>query len=99
MVCTGGMPVHLTPAQLTALTVLAAASVVWLLVLTRVLRRMRARAAAHAALRAVPGIPALPALPVLRARERTGPHRETVELTVAEEDAFAGLVRRLGDGR
>jgi len=94
------MPVHLTPAQLTALTVLAVASVVWLLVLTRILRRMRARAAAHAALYAVPVLPARPdALPVPRNRERTGPHRENVELTVAEEDAFAGLVRRLGDGR
>ncbi|MYR61557.1 hypothetical protein GTY54_36875 [Streptomyces sp. SID625] len=45
-----------------------------------------------------------PQPPVLRALPSqpgsgSGPHREYVELTPAERDAFAGLVRRLGDGR
>jgi hypothetical protein len=86
------MPVHLTPTQLTALTVLAVASVAWLLVLTRVLRRIRSRAETH---RVLPAPPVLPALPC---QQQTGPHLENVELTPAEKDAFAGLVRQLGGG-
>jgi len=32
-------------------------------------------------------------------QRRAPPHRESVELTPAERDAFAGLVRQLSDGR
>ncbi|MGW4272330.1 hypothetical protein ACWEGQ_08180 [Streptomyces seoulensis] len=40
----------------------------------------------------VPGLPALPP------QRTSGPHREYVELSAAERDAFAGLMRRLSDG-
>ncbi|MFF5407005.1 hypothetical protein ACFY8K_31050 [Streptomyces misionensis] len=45
--------------------------------------------------RPVPGLPGLPALPPQRT---SGPHREYVEPSAAERAAFAGLMRRLGDG-
>jgi hypothetical protein len=71
-----------------AVLVLAAA---WLFGRTRIPRRTRGEATARRS-----GTPSpLPALPNQRA---TGPHREAVDLTPAEQAAFAGLVRRLGDG-
>ncbi|MFI5795288.1 hypothetical protein [Streptomyces sp. NPDC051677] len=87
------MPVHFTPTQLTALTVLAVASVAWLLVLTRILRRIRSGADNR------PALPARPDLSALPHQRQTGPHLESVELTPAERDAFAGLVRQLDGGR
>ncbi|MGW0869979.1 hypothetical protein ACWD3Z_05740 [Streptomyces sp. NPDC002740] len=87
------MPVHLTFPQLAALTVLAVASIAWLIFVSRILRRSRSGSGAHAAL------PAPPVLPALPCQRRSGPGREAVELTPAERDAFAGLVRQLGGGR
>ncbi|MFF3845692.1 hypothetical protein [Streptomyces sp. NPDC002328] len=40
---------------------------------------------------------ALPALPALPRQRQACPHLETVELTPAEQAAFAGLVRQLTD--
>lgn len=83
------MPEHAPTLQLIGATVLAVAAVVWTGVLLRVLRR--------ATLQGVVRRPAslLPALP---RQNRVGPPREAVELTPAERDAFAGLVRRLAGG-
>ncbi|MGW1954030.1 hypothetical protein ACWCPI_14935 [Streptomyces sp. NPDC001920] len=84
------MPEHVSFLQLLGPVVLALAAVLWVIGLVRVLRATR------------PGVsprhvnPALPALPHQR---QTPPEREAVELTAAERDAFAGLVRQLGDGR
>ncbi|WP_230195461.1 hypothetical protein [Streptomyces coriariae] len=87
------MPVHLTFPQLAVLTVLAVASIAWLIFVTRILRRSRSGSEARTVL---PTPPVLPALPRQR---QSGPGREAVELTPAERDAFAGLVRQLGGGR
>ncbi|MFF7448441.1 MULTISPECIES: hypothetical protein [unclassified Streptomyces] len=83
------MPEHVSIYQLTGMAVLALATVVWAVGLTRVLRRSR-----EATLwRTSTGLPALPY------QRQTGPDLEAVQLTPAERDAFAGLVRQLSDGR
>ncbi|MEU9668400.1 hypothetical protein AB0E25_22880 [Streptomyces bobili] len=46
-----------------------------------------------------PGQALPPRLPALPPQSNTGPHPETVELTPAEQAAFAGLVRRLSGDR
>ena len=83
------MPEYLATSRTAGLAVLAVASAAWLVVAVRKRRRNRAR-------RLGPAVcSALPALPQQR---RSGPDREAVELTPAERDAFAGLVRRLNGG-
>ncbi|MEV7884398.1 hypothetical protein ACWD3I_04810 [Streptomyces sp. NPDC002817] len=83
------MPEHVSIYQLTGMAVLALATVVWAIGLTRVLRRSR-----EAVLWRTSAV--LPALPYQR---QAGPELESVQLTPAEHDAFAGLVRQLSDGR
>ncbi|MFI6008387.1 hypothetical protein ACIBAG_06105 [Streptomyces sp. NPDC051243] len=85
------MPEHVTFLQLLGPVVLALAAVLWVTALIRLLRGIRPQ---RSPLR--PGGPALSALPQQR---QTAPELEAVELTPAERDAFAGLVRQLGDGR
>lgn len=85
------MPQHVSILQLMGIAFLALASVAWLVGLIRILRRARAEAATvwhtgSAALYTVPD------------QRQTGPHREAVELTPAERDAFAVLLRQLHDG-
>ncbi|MEU3979477.1 hypothetical protein AB0F77_05100 [Streptomyces sp. NPDC026672] len=84
------MPQNVSILQLTGAAVLAAATVVWVAGLTRILRHTR-RAAAELGhgrprpmLRAVPG------------QSGAAPARESVALSPAEQDAFAVLVRQLG---
>ncbi|MFH0521588.1 hypothetical protein ACHBTE_30945 [Streptomyces sp. M41] len=84
------MPEHVSFLQLLGPVVLALAAVLWVMGLVRLLRGSRPDATARYA------GPALSALPNQR---QTPPDREAVELTPAERDAFAGLVRRLSDGR
>ncbi|MGW0825175.1 hypothetical protein [Streptomyces sp. NPDC002845] len=83
------MPEHVSILQVVGVVALAAAAAIWVAVLVRILRRdsdlHRRR---FAALRALP-----------HQRRRSAPHVESVELTPAERDAFAGLVRRLSEGR
>ncbi|MEU9475449.1 hypothetical protein [Streptomyces sp. NPDC048191] len=81
------MPAHVTSLQLAGLAVLTLAGVVWAISVLRLLRRFRAEAVRE--LR-------VPRLPVLPSQPQSGPQRESVELTPAERDAFAGLVRQLG---
>ncbi|MCS0600303.1 hypothetical protein NX794_03500 [Streptomyces sp. LP11] len=80
---------HAPTLQLIGMAVLAAAAVAWTVVLWRVLRR--------AGLPALARRPAAP-LPALPSQRRLGHPLESVELTPAEQDAFAGLVRRLAEG-
>jgi hypothetical protein len=84
------MPEHVSILQLTGVAVLALASVVWVFGLTRVLRRCLAEPTAWHPAHPLHGLPN---------QRDTAPHRESVELTPAEHDAFAGLVRQLSDGR
>ncbi|MEV7319363.1 hypothetical protein [Streptomyces sp. NPDC093970] len=81
------MSEHIAPLQLIGVTALALATVAWVVVMTRVLRHVRPGATAWPAFRVLPGG---------HRRFQVGPPREAVELTPAEQDAFAGLVRRLG---
>ncbi|WP_369389811.1 hypothetical protein AB5J72_20865 [Streptomyces sp. CG1] len=83
------MPEHAPTLQLIGVVVLAVAAVAWTVVLMRLLRRTGFQTPT----RCTPT--ALPALPSQR---RTGPALESVELTPAEQDAFAGLVRQLANG-
>ncbi|MEV4337489.1 hypothetical protein [Streptomyces sp. NPDC049590] len=101
------MPEHAPILQLIGVTVLAVAAVVWAGVLLRLLRRAGLGAGAAGARRRTVPLPALPLpalplpalpLPAVPRQTRIGPPRESVELTPAEQDAFAGLVRHLANG-
>lgn len=91
------MPEHVTILQLLGVTALSLATAIWITVLVRILRRdlplhrgefARATGRRRAALRGLP-----------YQRRDTAPSAESVELSPAERDAFAMLVRQLGDGR
>ncbi len=84
------MPEHVSFLQLLGAAVLALAGVLWVTALVRILRRVRPAAGRRHT------NPALGALPDQR---QAGPQLEAVQLTPAEQDAFAGLVRQLGNGR
>ncbi|WP_225099199.1 hypothetical protein [Streptomyces sp. CoH27] len=83
------MPEHVPTLQLIGVAVLAVAAVVWAVVLLRLLGRTGLQAPTR---RTTALLPALPRQP------RVGPPLESVELTPAEQDAFAGLIRQLADG-
>ncbi|GAA2784049.1 hypothetical protein GCM10010521_73130 [Streptomyces rameus] len=83
------MPEHAPTLQLIGVAVLAVTAVAWTAVLLRLLRRTNLQAAIRR-----PPAP-LPALP---SQTRGGPPQESVELTPAEQDAFAGLVRQFAGG-
>ncbi|MGW2741032.1 hypothetical protein [Streptomyces sp. NPDC001450] len=75
------MPEYVPTLQLIGVTVLTLAGVVWAVAVTRLMRRARVEAA-------------LSSFP----HQRFGPPpQEYVELSAAEQDAFAVLVRRLGN--
>ncbi|KOV57532.1 hypothetical protein [Streptomyces sp. MMG1121] len=83
------MPEHVPTLQLIGVAVLAVATVVWAVVLLRLLGRAGLQAPAR---RTRTPLPALPR------QTRVGPALESVELTPAEQDAFAGLARRIAGG-
>ncbi|MCL7428680.1 hypothetical protein ACFVP3_13475 [Streptomyces sp. NPDC057806] len=87
------MPEHVSIFQLLGVGLLVLLTVTWVIGLARVLRAVRAGAAPW------PTGPTGPALPALPQQRQAAPHLESVQLTPAEQDAFAGLVRRLSDGR
>ncbi|MDL5202122.1 hypothetical protein [Streptomyces sp. ALI-76-A] len=80
---------HVSVSHLLGMTLLVLVTIAWGIGLAFMLHRGRG----EAALRRAQTLPALP-----RQRQR-GPQRESVELTPAEEDAFAGLIRRLSADR
>ncbi|MER5216701.1 hypothetical protein ABT063_40760 [Streptomyces sp. NPDC002838] len=80
------MPEHVSVYQLLGMTFLVMVTVAWAIGLALMLRHGRGEAALW---RATHPLPALPH------RRRIGPQRESVELTPAEEDAFAGLASRV----
>ncbi|MEV6055902.1 hypothetical protein [Streptomyces sp. NPDC052107] len=82
------MPEQVATLQLAGAAVLTLAGVAWAIVVVRLLRRFRKEA-----LRELPAA----RLPFLPTQRQAGPAWEKVELTPAERDAFAGLIRRLGD--
>ncbi|MFF0203634.1 hypothetical protein [Streptomyces sp. NPDC005017] len=84
------MPEHVSILQWAGVTVLALGAAAWAVGLSRALRRGRFEAVAQ-----MPGPVALPALPRQR---QAAPDLESVELTPAERDAFAGLVRQFAEG-
>jgi hypothetical protein len=89
------MPEHVAILRLAGLTVLAAATAVWLVCLRHVLRRRRMMAAVRREV-ARTAYRELPASPCSH-EPATGPRPEPVELTPEERAAFAGLVREFGD--
>jgi hypothetical protein len=86
------MPEHVSILQWAGVAVLAVAAVAWVTGLTRAVRRGGIGATTADPRRAPTALTALPR------QRQAGPDRESVELTPAERDAFAGLVRRLADG-
>ncbi|MFF1281019.1 hypothetical protein [Streptomyces sp. NPDC058299] len=91
------MPDHASTLQLIGVAALAVAAVAWAVVLVRLLRLLRRTGPRATARRSTArrGPARLPALP---RQTRVGPPLESVELTPAEQDAFAGLVRQLAGG-
>jgi hypothetical protein len=84
------MPEHVSILQLTGVAVLVLATAAWVLGLTRILRRALVEPTVWHTAHPRYGLPG---------QRDTAPHLESVELTPAERDAFAGLVRQLSDGR
>lgn len=84
------MSAHMSIFQLLGVPVLALATAIWIVCVGRIVGRRRLEDAARrhrAMLRTLPRQP------------RTGPALESVELTPAERDAFAGLMRQFEEGR
>ncbi|MET8248263.1 hypothetical protein ABZV31_29990 [Streptomyces sp. NPDC005202] len=84
------MPEHVPTLMWIGVAVPAVLTVASMIVLARIRHRSRLETAQW---HPTPALPALPTQPL------SGPRRESVELTPAERDAFAGLVRQLSDGR
>lgn len=85
---TGRMP-HAPILQLLGAVFLAAAAVLWLSGLARLHRHYRTHPAPQGRTGTLGAMP----------HHRSAPRLESVELTQAERDAFAGLIRQFGDGR
>ncbi|MGV9253271.1 hypothetical protein [Streptomyces sp. NPDC003697] len=91
------MPEHVTILMWMGVAVPAALTVACVIELVRIRRRSRREIAHWRAASGLATVPA-PSRPPVGPQPASGPRRESVELTPAEEDAFAGLVRRLNDG-
>lgn len=84
------MPEHVSVYQLMGMTFLVLVTVAWAIGLVLMLRHGRGEAALWRAAHTPP---------VLPHQRQIGPPRESVALTPAEKDAFAGLVRQLSADR
>ncbi|CAL9544386.1 hypothetical protein SUDANB105_04288 [Streptomyces sp. enrichment culture] len=94
----GRMPEHVSILQLGGVAFLVLAAVAWVVGLTRLLRQVRSRPATGTGPRAAAARTGTRLLAALPEQRRSAPELESVELTPAEQDAFAGLVRQLGHG-
>ncbi|MFF8944340.1 hypothetical protein ACF1A5_19120 [Streptomyces sp. NPDC014864] len=83
------MPEHVSPLMWMGVAVPAALTAACLIGLARIRRAVRLETAHR---------PTLPRLPAVPHQSESGPHRESVELTPAERDAFVGLMRQLDEG-
>ncbi|GAA3849215.1 hypothetical protein GCM10022207_08870 [Streptomyces lannensis] len=90
VVSTWGMPADTSIFQLLGVPLLALASAVWIVCAGRILRRRRYEEAARRYRNRLGALPRQP---------KQGPAVESVELTPAERDAFAGLMRQFDEGR
>ncbi|MFG2298195.1 hypothetical protein [Streptomyces sp. NPDC048603] len=87
-------------AQEIGLAVLFTAAVAWLLGLGHMLRDRRFHHPEPATAAPAEGLPAIPVIPVIPGQRTAAAHpMESVELTEAEKQAFAGLVRRISPQR
>ncbi|MFD8503818.1 hypothetical protein ACFV2L_13955 [Streptomyces sp. NPDC059687] len=84
------MPADMSIFQLLGVPLLALASAVWIVCAGRILRRRRYEEAARRYRNRLGALPRQP---------KQGPAVESVELTPAERDAFAGLMRQFDEGR
>ncbi|MEU6811872.1 hypothetical protein ABZ920_23425 [Streptomyces sp. NPDC046831] len=91
------MPEHVSILMWMGVAVPAALTAACVIQLVRIRRRSRHETAQWRAASALATVPAQPRTPS-GLQPASGPRRESVALTPAEEDAFAGLVRRLNDG-
>ncbi|MCF3136157.1 hypothetical protein [Streptomyces olivochromogenes] len=85
------MPEHVSILQLVGVVGLVLVTAAWVILLRHTLRHSRSEAAARRSGRPLRPLRALPQ------QRQAGPPMESVELTPAEQDAFAGLIRRLDD--
>ncbi|MGW1161914.1 hypothetical protein ACWD5Q_04205 [Streptomyces sp. NPDC002513] len=94
------MPTHVSTFQLLGVPALALATAIWIVCVGRALRRRRFEEAARQYVRSE-GAARLrrETLRELPHQPRSGPDLENVELTPAERDAFAGLMRQFREGR
>ncbi|MFF3911146.1 hypothetical protein ACFYZJ_35560 [Streptomyces sp. NPDC001848] len=83
------MPAHESILLLVTVAVAALATGLWVIGLLQIMRRHRRENATRRHRGTLRGLPR---------QRRTAPHWDSVELTAAERDAFAALVRRFSDG-
>ncbi|MGW7378769.1 hypothetical protein [Streptomyces sp. NPDC054794] len=82
------MPEHVSILQLVGVVGLVLVTAAWVILLRHTRRHSRSEAAARRSGRPLRALPR---------QRQAGPPMESVELTPAEQDAFAGLIRRLDD--
>ncbi|MFJ3304753.1 hypothetical protein ACIPSA_16830 [Streptomyces sp. NPDC086549] len=85
------MPEHVSILQLAGVVGLVLVTAAWMILLMHTVRRP------HPAARRSGRAPHALPLQTLPPQRQAPPQVESVELTPAEQDAFAGLVRRLGE--
>lgn len=83
------MPEHVSLLMWFGVVLPAALTFAAIIGMAQIRRRLRLETAQQHPARHLAGLPAQPGA--------AAPRREFVELTPAEQDAFAGLIRRLGD--
>lgn len=81
------MPEHVSILQLAGVVGLVLVTAAWTILLLHTVRRTRAASVARRSGRTLEALPP---------QRQAAPQAEAVELTPAEQDAFAGLVRQLG---
>ncbi|MFE0509650.1 hypothetical protein [Streptomyces sp. NPDC058964] len=91
------MPEHVSILQLAGVAGLVLVTAAWIIFLMHTRRTRSAAAARRSGRPSQVDHPQLHPLQALPPQRPAPPHVESVELTPAERDAFAGLVRQLGE--